>query len=101
MGSGAMKSVADGAAIVPIGQRVLIEPGEPDEKKGAIILPDVARERPTFGVAVAVGPDCKQVKVGDTVFFKRYEGAEVELPGGKVRVFKEEELLFCLVLQKE
>ncbi len=88
----------------PLGDRVIIEPMEQDEKTASgIILPETAKEKPQQGKVLAVGPGKldeegkrvpMDVKVGDVVLFPKYGGTEVKLGGDrKVMVMKESEIL--------
>ena len=71
----------------PLGDRVIIEQSEADDmSKGGIVLPDNAKEKPTKGTVLAVGPgkttdDGKliepAVKVGDKVLYERYAGTDI------------------------
>lgn len=73
--------------IKPLGNRVLIRRSEMKTKKGGIILPDSAQEKPKQGEVVAVGPGkidedgklhAMNVRVGDRVLFSSYSGTEVK-----------------------
>ena len=88
----------------PLGDRVVIEPTEQDEKTASgIILPETAKEKPQQGKVLAVGPGRLddegkrlplEVKVGDLVLFPKYGGSEVKLSSDrKVMVMKESEVL--------
>lgn len=88
----------------PLGDRVVIEPVEQDEKTASgIILPETAKEKPQQGKILAVGPGRlddegkrvpMDVKVGDMVLFPKYGGTEVKLSSDhKVIVMKESEIL--------
>lgn len=88
----------------PLGDRVIIEPMEQDEKTASgIILPETAKEKPQQGKVLAVGAGKldeegkrvpMDVKVGDVVLFPKYGGTEVKLGGDrKVMVMKESEIL--------
>ena len=73
----------------PLGDKILIKPTEPKEvKKGGIIIPDTAKEKPQEGEVIAVGKgkiadDGKviplDVKKGDKVLFGKYSGTEVKI----------------------
>ena len=73
----------------PLGDRVLVEPLEAEEKSaGGIYLPEAAQEAPREGKVIAVGPgrvlDNGQrvelsVKVGDIVVYTKYGGNEVRI----------------------
>lgn len=72
----------------PLGDRVIIRPSAEEEKtKGGIFLPDTARDKPTEGDVVAVGPGRRLkdggfaplgVKVGDRVIHSKYAGTEIK-----------------------
>jgi len=89
--------------IRPLGDRVLVQPMKESEvKKGGIIIPDSAKEKPIEGKVVAVGngkllKDGKvrapEVKVGDTVLFGKYSGTEVKLDGEEHIILREDDLL--------
>jgi len=89
----------------PIGDRFLVEPVEEKKekgKKGAIIIPDTAKERPMESVVVAVGTgktgdDGKkvflEVKKGDRVLVSKYGGTEIKLDGKDYRIFNGDDIL--------
>jgi chaperonin GroES len=87
----------------PLGDRVLVEPIEEKEtKKGGIIIPDTAKEKPTEGVVRALGTgktDDKgekvafEVKVGDRVLVSKYGGTEVKLDGKEYKLLNSDDLL--------
>ena len=89
--------------IKPIGDHVLVEPAEEKEvKKGGIIIPDTAKEKPTEGIVRAVGPgklddDCKripvEVKEGDRVLITKYGGTEVKLNGKEFKILHSDDIL--------
>jgi chaperonin GroES len=90
------------AKIQPLGDRVLIQPMEAEEKtKGGIILPDTAKEKQQEGKVIAVGKgrveDGKtiavDVKVGDKVLFGKYSGTEIKVDGEDMLIVKEEDIL--------
>ena len=90
----------------PLHDRVLIEVLDSDEKTaGGIIIPDTAKEKPSEGEIVAVGPgalnnDGKRnpidVKVGDKVLFSKYSGDEVKIDGQDLIIIKEEDVIGIL-----
>jgi chaperonin GroES len=86
----------------PLGDRVLVEPAEEKEtKKGGIIIPDTAKEKPQEGRVVAVGPgkhdDGKViplgVKAGDKILFGKYSGTEIKLDGEEHLILREDDIL--------
>jgi chaperonin GroES len=89
--------------VKPIGDRILVEPVEEKEvKKGGIIIPDSAKEKPTEGVVRALGTGKKdedgkvlpfEVKVGDRVLISKYGGTEVKLDDKKYTLVREDDIL--------
>lgn len=86
----------------PLGDRVLVKPEEEqEEKRGGIIIPDTAKEKPMVGKVIAVGPgkmDDKgqrmhmNVKAGDRVLFGKYSGNEVKLDGQELMIMNEDDI---------
>ena len=89
--------------VKPIGDRILVEPVEEKEvKKGGIIIPDTAKEKPQEGKVVAVGKgkvndDGKliplDVKAGDKILFGKYSGTEVKIDGEEHLIMREDDIL--------
>jgi chaperonin GroES len=82
--------------VQPLDERVLVEPLEQEEKVGAIIIPDTAKEKPSMGKVVAVGTDeelKKILKPGDKVLFGKYAGEEIKIEGKKHLIIKREDIL--------
>ena len=87
----------------PLGDRVLVEPVEEKEvKKGGIIIPDSAKEKPTEGIVVALGTGktddngkkiAFEVKKGDRVLVSKYGGTEIKLDGKEFRIFSSDDIL--------
>jgi len=92
--------------VKPLGDRVLVEPVEEKEvKKGAIIIPDTAKEKPTEAVVVALGTgktddDGKkvpfEVKKGDRVLISKYGGTEIKLDNKEYKILNSDDLLAVL-----
>jgi chaperonin GroES len=90
----------------PLQDRVIVKQTEAEEKtKSGIYLPDAAKEKPTRGKVVSVGPgrlDDKgkameiPVRVGDTVYYGKYSGTEIEVDGQKFVILRESDLLGVL-----
>jgi chaperonin GroES len=90
----------------PLGDRVLVEPiKEADVKKGGIIIPDSAKEKPQQGKVIAIGTGKQDkdgkviafnVKVGDTVLMPKYGGTEIKLDGKDYQIMREEDILGIL-----
>ncbi len=89
--------------IRPLGDRVVIEPSEAEEKtKGGIILPDTAKEKPQEGKVVAAGKGKTdesgkiipmEVKVGDKVLYGKYSGTEITIDEKEYIILREEDIL--------
>ena len=90
----------------PLQDRVIVKQSEAEEKtKSGILLPDTAKEKPTRGKVVAVGPgklDDKGkameigLRVGDTVYYGKYSGTDVEIEGEKLVILRESDVLGVL-----
>ena len=75
----------------PLADRVIVKQSEAEEKtKSGILLPDMAKEKPTKGKVVAVGPGKLDdngkpmeigLRAGDTVYYGKYTGTDVEVDG--------------------
>lgn len=89
--------------IKPLGDRIVVERIEEEEvKKGGIIIPDTAKEKPQKGKVLAVGPGRKtddgkiipiDINVGDIVIFSKYAGTEIEIGDQKLLIMREDEVL--------
>ena len=89
--------------IRPLHDRILVKREDPaEEKRGGIIIPDTAKEKPQQGTVVATGPgrtadDGKliplNVKKGDRVLFGKYSGSEVKLDDEEYMIMREDDIL--------
>ncbi|OGS18631.1 MAG: co-chaperone GroES [Elusimicrobia bacterium RIFOXYA2_FULL_40_6] len=87
----------------PLGDRVLVEPVEQKEvKKGGIIIPETAKEKPQEGKVVAAGPGkidesgkkiAMDVKVGDKVLYGKYSGTEVKINDKELLIMHQDDIL--------
>ena len=92
--------------IRPLHARILIKRQEEKEtRKGGIIIPDSAKEKPQEGKVIAVGngkvsDDGKKipldVKAGDKILFGKYSGSEVTLDDVEYLILREEDVLCIL-----
>jgi chaperonin GroES len=92
--------------IRPLHDRILVERLEEQEvKKGGIIIPDTAKEKPQEGKVIAVGAGkvtdegkrlSLDVKVGDRILFGKYSGSEVKVDDKEYLIFREEDVLAIL-----
>jgi chaperonin GroES len=89
--------------IKPIGDRILVEPVEEKEtKKGGIIIPDTAKEKPQEGIVIALGTGKTddngkkipfEVKVGDRVLVSKYGGTEIKIGGKEYKILSSDDVL--------
>ncbi len=89
--------------VKPLGDRLLVEPVEEKEvKKGGIIIPDTAKEKPTEGVVRALGTGKTddngkkvpfEVAVGDRVLISKYGGTEIKLDGKEYKLLNADDIL--------
>src|SRR5438477_10544426 len=87
----------------PLGDRVLDEPVEEKEvKKGGIIIPDTAKEKPTEGLIIALGTGKTddngkkgpfEVKKGERALISKYGGTEVKLNGKEHQILNSDDIL--------
>ena len=87
----------------PLDDHVVVEPIEAEETTaGGIILPDAAKEKPTRGRVVALGPGARlddgtrapmAVAVGDVVVYNQYGGTDVSLEDTDYKIVRESDLL--------
>jgi len=92
--------------IRPLHDRILIKRVEEQEvRKGGIIIPDTAKEKPQEGKVIAVGngkvtEDGKRialdVKAGDKILFGKYSGNEVKIDDEEYIILREEDVLAIL-----
>ena len=89
--------------IRPLHDRILVKRMEEQEvRKGGIIIPDTAKEKPQEGKVIAVGngkvtDDGKKipldVKAGDKILFGKYSGSEVKVEDEEYLILREEDVL--------
>jgi chaperonin GroES len=90
----------------PLADRVIVKPLDPEElKKGGIIIPDTAKERPQEGEVIAVGPgkllesgerQPVEVKKKDKILYGKYSGTEVTVDGTEYLIMREGDILAVL-----
>jgi chaperonin GroES len=93
-------------SIQPLADRVLVEPVDVQEvKKGGIIIPDTAKERPQEGIIVATGPGRitdagnkvdMEVTIGDKILYGKYSGSEVSVDEKDFLIMRESDILAVL-----
>ena len=87
----------------PRHERVVVKRIDAEEKTaGGIIIPDTAKEKPSQGEIVAVGPGGRDesgklipidLKVGDTILFRKWSGTEVKIDGQDLLIMKESDVM--------
>ena len=90
----------------PLHDRIVVRRIDAEEKTtGGIIIPDTAKEKPSQGEVIAVGPGGRDeagklipidVKVGDKVLFGKWSGTEVVLEGDELLIMKESDVMGVL-----
>ena len=89
--------------IRPLHDRVLVRRLEEETKTaGGIIIPDTAKEKPSQGKVLAVGPGARgedgkivplDVKKGDKILFGKWSGSEVRVEGEDLLIMKESDIM--------
>ena len=87
----------------PLHDRVVVKRIDAEEKTaGGIIIPDTAKEKPSQGEVIAVGPGGRDesgklipidIKVGDRVLFGKWSGTEVKIDGQELLIMKESDIM--------
>ena len=98
-----MAETATKIKIQPLGDRVIIKALEPKEvRKGGIIIPETAKEKPQEGEVMAVGKGkiaedgkliAMEVKTGDRVLYGKYSGTEIKINDEEYLIMREEDVL--------
>ena len=87
----------------PLHDRVVVKRIEAEEKTASgIIIPDTAKEKPSQGEVIAVGPGARDeagklipidLKAGDRVLFGKWSGTEVKIDGEELLIMKESDIM--------
>jgi len=90
----------------PLHDRVVVKRIDAEEKSaGGIIIPDTAREKPSQGEIIAVGPGGRDesgklvpldVQVGNRILFGKWSGTEVKIDGVEYLIMKESDIMGVL-----
>jgi chaperonin GroES len=91
----------------PLHDRVVVKRIEAEDKTtGGIIIPDTAKEKPSQGEIVAVGPGGRDeagrvipidLEVGDRVLFGKWSGTEVKIDNAEVLIMKESDIMGVVI----
>ena len=89
--------------VKPLSDRVVVKPlDESEQMRGGLYIPDTAKEKPSQGEVVAVGPGKvseegarleMDVTVGDKVLYGKYSGTDVTLAGEEYLILRESDIL--------
>jgi chaperonin GroES len=90
----------------PLADRVIVKQSEAESKTASgILLPDSAKEKPTQGKVISVGPGKLDdngkrmevgVRAGDSIYYGKYSGTDVEIGGEKFVILRESDILGVL-----
>jgi chaperonin GroES len=90
----------------PLHDRVVVKRIEAEAKTaGGIIIPDTAKEKPSQGEILAIGPGGRDeagklipidLQVGDRVLFGKWSGSEVKIDDVEVLIMKESDIMGVL-----
>jgi chaperonin GroES len=91
----------------PLHDRVVVKRIEAEDKTtGGIIIPDTAKEKPSQGEIVAVGPGGRDeagrvipidLNVGDRVLFGKWSGTEVKIDNAELLIMKESDIMGVVI----
>jgi chaperonin GroES len=89
-------------SLKPLDDRVVVQVSEEEETTASgLVIPDTAKEKPTEGQVIAVGPGKFEdgtrvpmdVKAGDRVIFSKYGGTEVKVKGEEYLILSARDIL--------
>jgi chaperonin GroES len=90
-------------AFRPLHDRVVVQAVESESKSaGGIIIPDTAKEKPSQGKVISVGPGARdndgklvalELKKGDVVLYGKYSGTEVKIDGKDMLIMRESDVM--------
>jgi chaperonin GroES len=91
----------------PLHDRVVVKRIAAEDKTASgIIIPDTAKEKPSQGEVVAVGPGGRDeagqvipigLKVGDRVLFGKWSGTEIKIDGAELLIMKESDIMGVVI----
>ena len=81
----------------PLKDRVIAKIDKPAEKTASgLLLPSDSKEKPSFAVVTAVGPDVKSIKKGDKILYKEYSTTSVKVDDEDYLILDEKDILATL-----
>jgi chaperonin GroES len=105
-GEPTQSNLEDNMKFRPLHDRVVVKRIDAEEKSaGGIIIPDTAKEKPSQGEIVAVGPGGRDengklipidLKTGEVVLFGKWSGTEVKIDGIDYLIMKESDIMGVL-----
>jgi chaperonin GroES len=91
----------------PLHDRVVVKRVAAEDKTASgIIIPDTAKEKPSQGEVVAVGPGGRDeagqvipidLKVGDRVLFGKWSGTEIKIDGAELLIMNESDIMGVVI----
>ena len=103
MATATKKKTKSGTKLQPLGDRVVVQRDESEEKtSGGILLPDAAKDKPARGRIISVGNGRLlddgsrgelQVSVGDRVIFSSYAGETFQVDDEELLLMREDDIL--------
>lgn len=79
---------------MPLGKKILVVHEEAAETTdGGIVIPDSAKEKPQTAKVIGVGPDAKDIHVGEIVIYSSFAGIPLQLADQEVVIVDEEDVL--------
>jgi chaperonin GroES len=99
-------AVASAKKIKPLSDRVIVKPlDKQEERRGGIIIPDTAKEKPQEGEVISTGPGKRDeqgklipmdVKTGDKILYGKYSGTEIKLDDEEYLIMHQDDILGIL-----
>ena len=97
------EAILTGVKITPLGGRILVRPSQKREsKKGGLVIPETAKDKPQEGEVMAVGRGKvmdngkvapMDVKEGDRVLYRKYAGTELKIDGSDYLILEQDDVL--------
>jgi chaperonin GroES len=91
----------------PLNDRVVVKRIAAEDKTASgIIIPDTAKEKPSQGEVVAVGPGGRDeagqvipmdLKIGDLVLFGKWSGTEIKIDGAELLIMNESDIMGVVI----
>ena len=85
--------------VKPLADRVVVKPlDESEQMRGGLYIPDTAKEKPSQGEVIAVGPgkvsdEGARLEMDVKVLYGKYSGTDVTLDGEEYLILRESDIL--------